>query len=78
MATVQIRVVQWDDKPDTMGAKLRGLRRDAGLSREQVAKETGLGLKTIGDLEIGTYSPSWRTFTKLARFFNVSLDWLAE
>jgi len=78
MATVQIRVVQWEDKPDTMGAKLRGLRRDAGLTQIQLAEKVGLSWKTVQSIERNVYSPCWKNFTKLARYFNVSLDWLAE
>ncbi|SAL47262.1 transcriptional repressor DicA [Caballeronia arvi] len=78
MPSVQIRVRQWGEAPDTMGAKLRCLRKDAGLTQQQLADKVGLSVKTIQSVELNVYSPCWQNFTKLAKFFSVSLDWLAE
>lgn len=78
MSCVQIRVVHWDEKPDTMGAKFRCLRKDAGLTQTQLAEKVGLSPSTVQSIELNLYSPCWLNFMKLAKFFNVSLDWLAE
>jgi DNA-binding XRE family transcriptional regulator len=42
-----------------------------------VAKAVGLQTKTIGGFERSVYDPSWKNFTALAKFYGVSLDWLA-
>ena len=71
-----IRVVYWGSLPD-IGSRFRALRDDKGWSRIEAAKRAGLSKSAIADVEYGRWSPSWETFTKLARLYNVSLDWLA-
>jgi putative transcriptional regulator len=78
MSAVQIVVRQWDQKPDGLAAKVRGLRKDRGLTQQELADEVGLSVKTIQSIELRVYSPCWENFIKIAKFFSVSLDWLAE
>jgi transcriptional regulator with XRE-family HTH domain len=78
MATVKITTVaQWPEAPLCVGERLRGLRVERGLLQSTVADAVGLQPKTIGGFERSVYDPSWKNFTALAKFYGVSLDWLA-
>jgi transcriptional regulator with XRE-family HTH domain len=77
MATVQIVFKQWPEEPLCFGERVRGLRDELGLSREAVSKDMGVKASTIRDIENSIYDPSWPTFLKVAKYYGVSLDWLA-
>ena len=46
--------------------RLRGLRRDAGLSQQQLAGLSGVGMATIARIEAAGQSPRLATMRKLA------------
>jgi transcriptional regulator with XRE-family HTH domain len=71
-----LRIVQWGPLPD-IGSRFRALRGDKGWSQVEAAERAGLSRSAVADVELGRWSPSWETFTKLARLYGVSLDWLA-
>lgn len=48
------------------GARLARLRYDAGLSREALARETGLAVKTIERIERGESNPQPKTAKLIA------------
>jgi tetratricopeptide (TPR) repeat protein/transcriptional regulator with XRE-family HTH domain len=53
---------------ETIGGILRQARRQAGLTQEELAEQTGLSLRAIGDLERGqTERPRRRSIQLLAR-----------
>lgn len=53
------------------------LRTDAGLTREQFCKETGLSTRSLQRYEYGEREPTLSTLIAFAKFYDVSLDYLA-
>lgn len=51
--------------------RLRELRRDAGLTQQQLAEKAGLGLRMITYLESGQQGPSWETVLALSAALGV-------
>src|SRR5262245_12692009 len=59
--------------------RLRELREQAGLSREQLAELAGLKIGGVRDLEQGLRNPSWRTVLQLVAALQVEVTaFLAE
>lgn len=56
---------------------IRNLRKEKGLSQEKLAKELGISKSTLGLYETGDTLPDIETSSKIAEYFNVSLDYLA-
>lgn len=56
--------------------RLKELRTEKGLSQAQLAKETGLGKTAICYWEIGKRVPSATAIITLAKYFNVTTDYL--
>ena len=52
------------------------LRAEKSLSQVQLAEEFGVDKSTIAKYETGERSPDLETLVRLARFFNVSTDFL--
>ena len=62
-----------DDEP-VLHNRLRALRTDRAMSRQQVADEVGVHYQTVGYLERGEYSPSVTLALRLAGVFGVPLE----
>lgn len=58
------------------GRKLRQLRRNRNMSAEELGAKFGLSKTTIWGYEQGYRIPDMDTITKMAEFFNVSVDYL--
>lgn len=58
-----------------IGLRLRKLRKERGMRIEDMAKYLGIAVSTYGRWESGSNSP-YRKLEELARFFNVSVDYL--
>ena len=56
--------------------RLKELRSERGLSQSQLAKLTGISNGAIAFWEIGARIPSAQAIIVLAKFFNVSSDYL--
>lgn len=56
--------------------KLKELRMQHGLTQAQLAKELGIGMSTIGMYESDIRKPSFEVLTRIANYFNVSIDYL--
>lgn len=56
--------------------RLIELRKTAGLTQEDLAKEIGLTQSMIAHIEAGRKEPSKKYKIRLAKFFNVSVEWL--
>ena len=56
--------------------KLRELRIEAGYSQEKLAEVFHVGRATIGHWETGLQQPSLEVIADIAKFFNVSTDYL--
>lgn len=55
----------------SFGLVLRDLRKDAGLSQEQLGFEAGLQRNYISELELGLKQPSVTTLFKLSKALKV-------
>lgn len=56
---------------EQFGRNLRGARREAGLSQEQLAERSGLHMTEISRLERGVRDPRLATVVRLARGLGV-------
>ncbi len=56
--------------------RLYELRKKAGLSQEELANLVGVSRQAVQKWEAGTSRPDLDNLTALARYFNVTLDWL--
>ncbi|MGP9042145.1 helix-turn-helix transcriptional regulator [Cytobacillus kochii] len=59
-----------------MNTRLVSLRKEAGLTQEQLASKIGVSQSMIAYCEAGTRDPGKVTKIKLANFFNVTVDYL--
>ena len=59
-----------------IGDRLSEIRKDCGMSREELAKELGLSIHTIKSYEQNNSSPDDEVKVKIAKLFNISLDYL--
>lgn len=57
-------------------SRLRELRKEKGVSQDQLSKELGVSKSTIGLYETGDTLPDAKTLRDLAVYFEVSADWL--
>ncbi|MEU8825845.1 XRE family transcriptional regulator [Streptomyces sp. NPDC048636] len=63
-----------DDVLDAVGSRLRGLRRDRGITLADLASATGVSESTLSRLESGQRRPSLELLLPLARIYDVPLD----
>ena len=63
---------------NTFGNRLKQLRKENGnVSQEDVAKSININRTTMSRYESGDMEPSINMVVDLAKYFGVSLDWLA-
>lgn len=60
-----------------LGEAVRRLRREAGLSQEQLAERAATDLTQIGGIERGVRNPSYTTMVRLAAALETSVGELA-
>lgn len=63
---------------DRFGGRLRELREQAGLTRQELADRAGLKLGGIRDLEQGVNQPKWGTVVALSQALGVSCEAFLE
>lgn len=63
-------------KKQTIGQRIKELRESKGLTQSQLAEELNFSDKTISKREKGGAEPDSGTLVKLAKIFNVTLDYL--
>ena len=64
-----------DDTPmdgARLGARLRALRLEAGLTQAELARRTGIHRPNIARVEAGRHTPSLETLARLAQAIGVS------
>ena len=61
----------------TFGERLRELRKYAGIGQIALAEKLGVGKSIISLWELNKCEPTLSNLVAIARFFDVSLDWLA-
>lgn len=57
--------------------RFKELRLEKGIGQEQLAKELGVGKATISLWENGLREPKLYSLTTIAKYFDVSIDYLA-
>lgn len=60
---------------DSIGSKLRSLRKAKGYSQRYVAERVHMKRSTISNYEIGRRLPSLTDLKRIADYFGVSLDY---
>lgn len=58
--------------------RLKEARKRMGLSQLEVAKEVGISNAALSNYEIGYREPDLETLKRLAKFYRISMDELAE
>ena len=58
--------------------KLKTLRKQKGLTQTKFAKDFNIATGTIGMWETGKRQPDYNTLVKIAKYFDVSLNYLLE
>ena len=53
---------------------LEAIRKDRGLTQEELAAALEVSRQTIGSLENGRYSPSLTLAFKIARYFHMTIE----
>ena len=61
---------------EDIGARLKELRKEKDVSLEDVAKAIGTNKSILSKYERGLNDPGLKALSKLAKYFDVSLDWL--
>lgn len=56
--------------------RLKQIREDKDIKQEVLAKEIGVKQTTISNWESGAREPDIQSLIKLAKYFNVSVDYL--
>jgi transcriptional regulator with XRE-family HTH domain len=64
------------DETASLGARLRAARKRACLSQEQASRAIGSTERSIGRWESNEAAPSFEDVSKLAKLYDVALDWL--
>jgi transcriptional regulator with XRE-family HTH domain len=65
-----------DPQPLDLGARVRSLRKDRGLTLEQAATQAGLARSTLSKIENGQMSPTFEALKKLAVGLEISVPQL--
>src|SRR5918912_204407 len=63
--------------PEALGARVRGLRRERGLTLEELAQRSGVSRAMISKVERGEKNPTLMVAAKLAEGLGVTLSRLA-
>ena len=61
----------------SFGERLRELRQERNLGQVQLAKELDVGKSIISSWELGVCEPTLSRLVVIAKFFGVSIDYLA-
>ncbi len=62
----------------TLGNKLQTLRKQKGLSQEQLAEQLGVSRQAVSKWELNTTLPETENILQLSRLFYVSSDYLLK
>lgn len=62
----------------TFNEILRNLIEDADLTQKKIAKDLGIAPSTLGGYVQGTSEPDFETLKSLAKYFDVSTDYLLD
>lgn len=59
--------------PKTLGKKIQKIRKQTGLTQEQVAEKIGISRAYMGYIEQGRYSASLEVLEKVAKVLKVKM-----
>nr|WP_249219914.1 helix-turn-helix transcriptional regulator [Bacillus licheniformis] len=59
-----------------MGKRITSLRKQSGLTQEELAKKLNITRSALSQYELGTREPNYDLLIKIADFFEVSTDYL--
>ena len=62
------------ERRDRMRNRLEAIRRERGITQEELASALEVSRQTIGSLENGRYNPSILLAFKIARYFGLSIE----
>ena len=68
--------MEWSVKLVDFGFRLKVLRKQAGLTQQQLAVQLGITKSVVSFYELQARSPSPEVLAKLAQIFHVSTDYL--
>lgn len=57
-----------------LGARMKAVRRECGLTLDAAAQRSGLALSTIHKIENGRVSPSYENLVRVARAYEVGIE----
>ena len=63
---------------ETIGTRIKGIRKGAGLTLEKFGAKIGITAASISTIENGKSNPSVQTVLMICREFNVNEDWLRD
>jgi len=64
------------DMMSVLGERLKKLRKESGLTLDQLSSQLGIARTTLSGYESGRREPNMETILRIADLFNVSIDWL--
>ena len=59
-----------------MKNRIKKLRKEQGLTLEELSTRTGVSVASLNHYELGKHEPKFKTWKKLADYFNVSVPYL--
>ncbi|MEK4303694.1 helix-turn-helix domain-containing protein [Oceanobacillus sp. FSL K6-0251] len=59
-----------------LGKRIAKLRRNKNLTQEELAKELDITRSSLSQYEVNKRQPDYDTLKKIAKYFNVSIDYL--
>jgi len=64
-----------ENQDDNLGQKIRKLRKELGLSQDELARKADIPYTTLTKIEIGVIkNPSFKAVSKIAEALDVNLD----
>lgn len=58
--------------------KIRGIRKQMGLSQTEFAQKIGIGMRTVQNYEMGVRLPTHEILKKISRTLDVPVDYLLD
>lgn len=74
MSSRKGKVISGGGKKMNIGGKLKELRKQSGLTQEELSLKLGISRVNYTRYEIGQVRPDYETLVKIADFYDVSLD----
>ena len=59
---------------ETIGEQVRRLRKEKGLTQEELASRIGTRQPIVARLEAGAHVPTWRTLDRVAKALGARVD----